>query len=326
VTGTVGLGAFAASPSASPKNTRPGAGWQRAEPGLPHLLSNLAASARLVTAVAVTASRTPSLEDMLRLLNALTGAFADVRPGRSGLLRVWAHLPDQNRDPDVDALRVLLMADLLARTGELGGLQVLTAVVFPSEPPAQRSFAERVAGSLGIHPPAMRVGSAEAAALFGGQAHVRIIGPDGSLDNDEQGALVVRVGAVSVTRPAQPLASDAMFGGDDALAVRFALMSVPHHQHADLDNTVLARAGQRASSWRLRVAEWAESPSRPIPEGVRSTVQSAFSYLDTAQVLAVLDEMADNPSLSPGTRFETFAFADRILALGLAREVGRPRQ
>jgi len=170
----------------------------------------------------------------------------------------------------------------------------------------------------------MRVGSAEAAASFG-PAHVRVIGPDGSLD-DERGALVVRVGAVSVTRSAQTLVSDAVFGGDDLLAVRFALLSVSHHQPAGLDEAVLARASERTCRWRLRVGEWAESPSKAIPEGVSSAVQSALSYLDTQRLLAVLDEIEASPSLSPGAKFEAFAFADRILALDLARTVGRPRQ
>ena len=278
-----------------------------------------------VGATGIAESGQPSLEVMLRLLNARTGALADVRPDRSGLLRVWAQLREENPDPDIAALRVLLMADLLVRIGELGGLQVLTAVVFPDEPSAQHSFAERAAGRLGMHPAAIRARSAEAEVSLGGPAHVRIIGPDDGLD-DELGTLVARAGAVSVTRSAQILASDEMLGGDDALAVRFALMSFLHDQSAGLDDSALARADQTMRCWRLRVAEWAESPSRPIPERVRSEVRAAFSYLDTARVLGMIGELADDPSLEPGAKFETFAFADRIVALDLARDVGRPRE
>jgi hypothetical protein len=260
---------------------------------------------------------------MLRLLDARTSVLTHVRPERSGLLRVWAHLPDESREIDATGLRVLLLADLLARTAELSGLQVLTAIVFPAEPPGQPTFAERAAGPLGMHPPAVRASAADAVASLRGPAHIRIIGPDDDL-YQEQAALVTQVGAVRITSPKGK--HGAMFTGDNALAVRFALMSVPHHRAVELDETALARADQRTRSWRLRVAEWAESPSQPIPQGVGSGVQIAFSDLETVNVLTLLDQLADDPGLPPGARFETFVFADRILALDLAREVGRPRQ
>jgi hypothetical protein len=260
---------------------------------------------------------------MLRLLDARTGVLTDVRPGSSRLLRVQAHLAHRASDLDVSALRVLLLADLLARTAELGGLQVLTAVVFQGEPPAQPSFAERAAGLLGMHPPAVRASSAEVAASLRGPAHIGIVGPDDDL-YQEQGALVARVGAVRVTSSEGKPAG--IFTGDSALAVRFVLMAAPHHWPVDLDDTALTQADQRTRSWRLRVAEWAESPSQPIPEGVGSAMQTAFSDLDTVRVLTLLSELAEKPGLSPGAKFETFAFADRILALDLARKVGQPRQ
>lgn len=215
----------------------------------------------------------------------------------------------------------MLIADLLARTAELGGLQVLTAVVFPGEPPGPDSYTERAAGLLGIHPPAARAGPGDAAAALGRPADVRIAGPDNGLDDDQ--ALVVRAGAIGLAGACDASAADATLAGDDPLALRFALMSFPYHRTAGLDESVLVRACDTTRRWRLRVAEWAESPSRPIPERVDSAMQAAFGDLDTARALELLRSLTDDAGVPAGSKFETFAFADRILGLDLAREVGR---
>jgi hypothetical protein len=86
---------------------------------------------------------------------------------------------------------------------------------------------------------------------------------------------------------------------------------------------VLARAYDTTRCWRLRVAEWAESPSRPIPERIDSAMQAAFGDLDTAGALEVLRSLTDDAGVPARSKFETFAFADRILAVDLAREIGR---
>ena len=44
--------------------------------------------------------------------------------------------------------------------------------------------------------------------------------------------------------------------------------------------------------------------------------------LDTATALRTLDELAGNPEVPDGVKFETFAAADRLLGLDLARDVG----
>ncbi len=45
--------------------------------------------------------------------------------------------------------------------------------------------------------------------------------------------------------------------------------------------------------------------------------------LDTPAALRVLAELADDPAVPDGVKFETFAAADRLLGLDLARDVGR---
>ena len=109
----------------------------------------------------------------------------------------------------------------------------------------------------------------------------------------------------------------------EPLAVRFALLSFPYHQPAELTGEVLAEARTTVGHWRLRVAEWAESPSRPVPAQIAETVRSAFDDLDTVSVLALLRGLASDADLPPGVKFETFLYADRILGLDLPRDIGR---
>jgi hypothetical protein len=45
--------------------------------------------------------------------------------------------------------------------------------------------------------------------------------------------------------------------------------------------------------------------------------------LDTVTALRALDELADNPDVPDGVKFETFAAADRLLGLDLARDIGK---
>ncbi|HEY6309382.1 MAG TPA: hypothetical protein VIY52_01035 [Streptosporangiaceae bacterium] len=181
---------------------------------------------------------------MLRLLDARTGSYAEVRPTRPGLLRVCAHVPGVAEESDITGLRVLLLADLLARAAELRNLQVLTV-----------------------------------------------------LASDEH----------------------------DPLAVRLALMSLPSHEPADLTDSAVVNARETVSLWRRRVAEWAELPSRPVPAHTAQTFRAAFDDLDTVSALALLRRLELDDGVSAGPKFEAFLYADRILGLGLPREIGRPR-
>lgn len=125
--------------------------------------------------------------------------------------------------------------------------------------------------------------------------------------------------------------ADSLAGGQDhdPLAVRLALLSVPHDQPAELDAAGVQRAGQLIASWRDQVARRAESPSRPVPAAVTRRLAAAFDRLDTGAALAVLRDLAALPDLGgdetvpAGAKFEAFAQADRILGLDLAREIGK---
>ena len=262
---------------------------------------------------------------MLRLLDARTGSYAEVRPARPGLLRVRAYVPGAAAGPEITWLRVLLVADLLARAAELRNLQVFTVLVADGELPVQLPAWERAAGALGIHPPAGRAGSGGASASLDGQADVHLVGY-GIRPGDDRSGLAVRVGAAHMrgTGDHGEMAVDLLAGSvQDPLAVRFALMSFPAHQPADLTSLVLASAHQAVGDWRRRVAQWAEQPSRPIPAHLAEIARAAFDDLDTAAAIALLSGLADDESVPDGAKFETFLYVDRVLGLDLPGDIGK---
>jgi hypothetical protein len=262
---------------------------------------------------------------VLCLLDARTGSPAEVRPASPGVLRICAHVPAA-AGSGITALRVLLIADLLARTAELGGLQALTALQGTGASPDQAAATAGDAGALGIHPPAAHGDCRDAPALLGGPVDVHLTAGDASAGPGPAG-LFARVGAAHVAGADDypGPAGGGLFAGrrGDPLAVRLALMSFPGHRPADVDDEALAQAGETLGSWRQQVARWAESPSRPIPVPVAEAVRSAFGHLDTVPVMALLRGLLPDASVPPGAKFETFVYADRILGLDLAREIGR---
>lgn len=262
---------------------------------------------------------------MLRLLDARTGSYTEVRPARPGLLRVRASVPGAAAGPDITWLRVLLVADLLARAAELRKLQAFTVLVADGELAGQRPAWERAAGALGIRPPAGHAGSGGASASPDGPADVHLAGYD-TWPGDDRSGLAVRVGAAHIYGAANhaELSTDVLTGSArDPLAVRFALMSFPVHQPADITSHVLASAHQAVGDWRRRVARWAEQPSRPIPAHLAVMVQTAFGNLDTVAAIALLRGLAGDESVPDGAKFETFLYVDRVLGLDLPSDIGK---
>jgi hypothetical protein len=263
---------------------------------------------------------------VLRLLDARTGSPAEVRPARRGVLRVCAHAPQAAAQPDITALRVLLTADLLARAAELRGMQVLTAVQLTGASPAQAAAVEGSASVLGIHPPAFYGSCRDAPSSLGGPADVHLLGQGASMEPGQAG-LLVTIGAARLdTADGHP---DAAAGGPltghrhDPLAVRLALMSFPGQRPAALADGELGRADETVARWRQLVARWAESPSRPVPAAIAGTMREAFGGLDIVAVLALLRGLPADANVPAGAKFETFVYADRILGLDLARDIGR---
>jgi hypothetical protein len=266
-----------------------------------------------------------SLENMIRLLDAHTGSYAAVRSARTGLLRVCAHVPVAAGESDISGLRVLLVADLLTRVAELRNLQVLTVLASEGLHAGWLSGVERAADGLGIHPPAARAGSGDAEASLDGPIDVHLAAYDAGL-GDRSSGLVTCIGAAHTSRADLDgrVTEDAPTGeAYDPLAVRLALMSFPYHKAADLTEEVLAGSRGTARHWRRRVAEWARSPSRPVPARIAERVQAASADLDTVSLLGLLHDLAADDGTPDGARFETFLYADRVLGLDLPREIGQ---
>ncbi|GHE36038.1 hypothetical protein [Streptomyces capitiformicae] len=226
---------------------------------------------------------------MLRITDARTGEPVEVR---RVLTRVHAHVPRG----DTSALRVLLVADVLARALELGGVPVLLV----SDPCAElRERADR----LGIRP-------TEAPATDGGR-QVLHVGASGELMGGVEA--VVEVARVTGTDEC-----DALDG-----ALRLALLAHPRRTPVHLDATALAEAEALLDHWRKAVADWATRPSKPIPEHVRQALRAAWEDdLDVPGLLDVLRDVEGADDMPGGARFEAYAYADRLLGLELTREIG----
>ncbi len=249
------------------------------------------------------------------------GSHAAVTLTRPGPLRVCAHVRASADAADLTALRVLLVADLLTRAAELRGLQVVSTRAFTGEP-ARQALVESAADAFGAYPPVLRA-AAPATQRPGGPADVHVA-DDAAAGEDDLGGVLLRTAAARLAQDARAGTADTgMPGGHDPLALRLALMSVPRRQPAELTASDLAGAARTLGEWRQRVARWAESPSGAMPKSAAATVQLAFSDLGIGAVLALLSDLAADESVPPGPRFETFVYADRVLALDLPRDIGR---
>jgi len=240
---------------------------------------------------------------------------------------VCVHAPQAKAGSGITALRMLLIADLLARTAELRGLQVLTALEISGPCADQAAALESAANALGIHPAAVRTSSDDVPSLLGGPVDVHLVS-EGSSPTLGQGGLFVSVGVapLDVADYCTDAAGGSLLAGhsQDPLAIRLALMSFPAQRPAYLTDDGLARAHETLAYWRLQVARWAESPSQPMPARIAETAWAAFSDFDTVSALALLRGLPADVSVPAGAKFEMFVYADRILGLDLARDIGQP--
>lgn len=212
-----------------------------------------------------------------------------------------AHAPRPDDPDDLTGLRVLLVADVLARVVELRGRTVLIGWTCPPSASADAAgmrpgdahgTPEEIAEALG-GPPAVNVTS----RLYEGSGGV---------------SLPVR----------EALATD---GAErDALALRLFLLGSPHHEPVDVTGEAVDAAGGKLANWRKSVAAWAEEPSKAMPVDLVGTARAALENgLDTPSVLRLLDDLAQNADVPGGAKFETFAHLDRVLGLEVVRDVGR---
>ncbi|MFF4749784.1 hypothetical protein ACWD5R_03905 [Streptomyces sp. NPDC002514] len=257
---------------------------------------------------------------MLRIIDARTGRPVHAAPARRGLTRVEAHASGS----DTSDLRVLLVADLLSRALELGGTPVWSLLTGGHREAELRAAAT----ALGIRP--FEEGHGLAAGLGEAQV-VHVVAADGALPTS---GVVVGVAPALGTDSARKVPP--AHGADEAGAappdrdaepavLRLALLATRRDAPVRVDPGALDRAGRTLAHWRRAVARWARQPSRPIPDEVRGRLRAAWEdNLDVTEVLNVLNTVAEVADVPDGARFETYAYADRLLGLDLVRDIGSP--
>jgi cysteinyl-tRNA synthetase len=120
------------------------------------------------------------------------------------------------------------------------------------------------------------------------------------------------------------LVADLADRGLDPLALRLAFLEHRYREQMNLTWDTLSAADRTLRRWRELVAEWACSPSRPVHGPVAGQIAAAFDDdLDTPAALRSLRLLEKDRDVPPGSKFESFAHADQLLGLDLARDVGR---
>jgi cysteinyl-tRNA synthetase len=123
------------------------------------------------------------------------------------------------------------------------------------------------------------------------------------------------------------LLSDVTGRGLDPLAVRLAFLDHRYRQQMNLTWETLTAADGTVRRWREQVADWANEPSKPMCADYWARITGALDDdLDTPAALRALRELARDSGIPAGSKFETFAAADRVLALDLVSLVGQPRR
>lgn len=244
------------------------------------------------------------------------GTVADVHP-----ILVDLRDLDERR---LRAWRVLLAADVLRRVLEVFHGSPVRLVVVEDE--NQASVSSAALAGLGIGEIAARVSSSAAAQDAIGGVPALVVEPV-RLRPDMLEVPVSRVVQIGVaTPPAHRVDSlDAVLGQQyDPAALRLALQRFPPASPAEVSEARLRRADETIGRWRFKVAMWAEMPSAaPVAEVVDAARASLEASLDTAKVVRDLHRLEIAPRLASGSKFETFAYLDRLLGLDLCHLVGK---
>ncbi|WP_369187653.1 hypothetical protein [Streptomyces sp. R08] len=206
-------------------------------------------------------------------------------------------------------------------SGTAGGAQVSgTAGGTPASETAGRA---QVSGTAGGTPASETAGGAQVPGAAGGAPASETAGRaqvPGTTEvtpaSEATGRAVVAVAPVDSPTAAAPDLSDPG-------ALRLALFSQPRDLPVRLDGEALDEARRTLAHWRGAVADWARRPSRPVPDEVRVELRTAWEDdLNVPEVLRVLHRVETWPDLPDGARFETYAYADRLLGLELTRDIG----
>jgi len=120
------------------------------------------------------------------------------------------------------------------------------------------------------------------------------------------------------------LVQDIIDRGFDPLALRMAFLQHRYRSQMNLTWDVISAANEQLTRWRTRINEWSESESEPMAqEYVDSFTESCFDDRNTPQAVNQLRNLERDPSISAGSKFETFIHLDSLLGLDLARDIGK---
>jgi len=235
-------------------------------------------------------------------------------------------------EPSLYALRLRLIGDTLRRYLELfRSRRVLVGVATRAR--ALDSVGDQscpplpTPSDLAIPCPDALLASPDVARCALGGDVDYLLQPTRSLGNGGRGSnqRVVRVEAVS-TSISGAVAGSAV--GIDPAALRLALLRVTPAQVFVLSAARLHRAEETLQRWRYKVAMWADMPGAPPVEPVVNAARESLAAptLDTGAVLTSLHRLEAAPAVASGSKFETFAFLDRVLGLDLTHLVGKLRR
>ncbi|HEX4257652.1 MAG TPA: hypothetical protein VH089_21340 [Streptosporangiaceae bacterium] len=272
---------------------------------------------------------------MLRLYDAATREVETVRPGHRRELRVLTVAPvlADPADPDLAQLRGWLLPDQLRRTAERRSLVPTVCEVFAPGTTGAEPLAGEVRAALNFHPPARVAPAGEPV-----QATVEFAGggpPAFDIGTGDTGWLagldVVRYHAAptgivgqSPPHPGPQRLSEVTARGIDPLTVRLVFMHNRYRSGVDATWDMLNSWDEILTGWRRSVAQWANSPSAAMPARYADAIIAAFEDdLFAPMALRELQVLEEDDEVAPGAKFETFAAADRLLGLDLARDIGR---
>jgi hypothetical protein len=282
----------------------------------------------------------------------------DVRPGHRGEFRVLVAA----RRAGLGQVRGYLVADLLRRWAERADLAPTVIDLLPDREDDLRAVCaelnihpprhtltppvtnDQLAGQFadGIREPVFDVGvraagepaephspvgtdQSAAQALAG--HWIEVAGETGGTASPAEETGVAASASGIVGGAASP-AGRLVALGEEPLSVRMKLMQHGYREELSGDLSPCDgepdAAAKELARWRELVAGWARSPSGAMSRQHAEAVVAAFADdLDTAAALRALAALADDPGVPDGVKFETFAAADRLFGLDLARDIGR---
>jgi hypothetical protein len=234
----------------------------------------------------------------------------EVRPRHRGELRV---LVAATRPAGLGQARAYLAADLLRRYAERSRL-ASSVVDFA---PVSENDLRAVCDSLNIHPPRHTLAEPFAIDQLDGLFYDGLREPIFDIGVRLAVQTWARAGetpdgALATSWIDVPPDAEEVKLGEEPLVVRLNLLGFE------------GDAAQALNHWRERVAQWSRSPSGAMSRTHTEAIGAAFANgLDVRSALRVLAELDADDSVPDGVKFETFAAADRMFGLDLARDIGK---